>query len=67
MQYNDLIFIVHEAHYGDIIKPLATQPLNNRHKKTENAKLRQKNSQRYSSRLFYNKQTNKLYLNFLRC
>lgn len=31
-------------YYGDIIRPLVTQPLSNRQKKTENANLGQKNS-----------------------
>ena len=30
-------------YYGDIIRPLVTQPLSNRQKKTENANWRQKN------------------------
>ena len=37
-----LLFMV--QYYGDIIRPLVTQPLSNRQKKTENANLRQKNS-----------------------
>jgi len=32
-------------YYGDIIRPLVTQPLSKRQKKTENANLGQKNSQ----------------------
>jgi hypothetical protein len=37
-----LLFML--QYYGDIIKPLVTQPLSNRQKKTENAKPGQKNS-----------------------
>ena len=37
-----LLFMV--QYYGDIIRPLVTQPLSNRQKKTENANLGQKNS-----------------------
>ncbi|CDM02452.1 conserved hypothetical protein [Bacteroides xylanisolvens SD CC 2a] len=39
-----LLFMV--QYYGDIIRPLVTQPLSNRQKKTENANLRQKNSRK---------------------
>ncbi|EXY98767.1 hypothetical protein M074_4008 [Bacteroides fragilis str. DS-166] len=40
-------------YYGVVLRPLVTQPLSNRQKKTENAKLGQKNSRRYCPRLFY--------------
>ncbi|RYS85053.1 hypothetical protein EAJ15_02820 [Parabacteroides merdae] len=39
-----LLFMV--QYYGDIIRPLVTQPLSNRQKKTENANLGQKNSRK---------------------
>ena len=42
-------------YYGDIIRPLVTQPLSNRQKKTENANLKQKIAGRHCPRLFYNK------------
>jgi len=44
-----LLFMV--QYYGDIIRPLVTQPLSNRQKKTENANLGQKIARRYYSRL----------------
>ncbi|KAB4412400.1 hypothetical protein EAJ10_06305 [Bacteroides thetaiotaomicron] len=42
--HNDLVFIVTVQYYGDIIRPLVTQPLSNRQKKTGNDKSGQKNS-----------------------
>jgi len=41
-----LLFMV--QYYGDITRPLVTQPLSNRQKKTENAKPGQKNSREQS-------------------
>ncbi|EXZ07442.1 hypothetical protein M072_0080 [Bacteroides fragilis str. DS-208] len=38
-------------YYGDIIRPLVTQPLSNRQKKTENANWGQKIAGRCYSRL----------------
>jgi hypothetical protein len=38
--HNDLVFIVMAQYYGDITRPLVTQPLSNRQKKTENARMK---------------------------
>ncbi|MDC1707687.1 hypothetical protein ABG835_13340, partial [Phocaeicola vulgatus] len=53
--HNDLVFIVMVQYYGDITRPLVTQPLSNRQKKTENAKPGQKIAGRLCSRLFYDR------------